>query len=342
MHSLENVTTTAIPPWLYQGGGRTNFSNLLERIVACGLLILASPIMLMVAITLYFAQGSPVIYSGRRIGQFGQDFLIRKFRTLENGAEQRVRGQVLQARSNDVTPLGRYLRATRIDELPQLWNVAMGEMSLFGPRPIRHAFFHEHRDILPCIVERPPYKPGLIGPVQLYMPHGASQRIRYRFFRHLYLRPNVEPPNSFRLAALCGGAMARLGVSLLMHHSAPGAWLTHDRRQSYRCKTEGRVTLTRHGADGEKTVIGNVLDIDDHACTLTSVDVALSAGDVVVFEVRRKRRGLWQIRSARCRVVRVNPLNRPGTKHEVLVFFEPASDVGQYVLERYILGKTLL
>jgi lipopolysaccharide/colanic/teichoic acid biosynthesis glycosyltransferase len=110
-----------------------------------GLLVLA-PLLIGVALLIRALDGSPVLFRQRRAGRLGRPFTIVKFRTMERGADERraelralneVRGNASFKMTDDprVTPLGRWLRRTSIDELPQLWNVLRGEMSLVGPRP---------------------------------------------------------------------------------------------------------------------------------------------------------------------------------------------------------------
>jgi lipopolysaccharide/colanic/teichoic acid biosynthesis glycosyltransferase len=113
--------------------------------VASVLLVPGAPVMAIAALAIRLTTGRPVLYRGARVGRGGQTFTMYKLRTLRPDAEQRLLG--LQDRELDRlteaehTRLGRMLRATHLDELPQLVNVLRGEMSIVGPRPIRPVFF---------------------------------------------------------------------------------------------------------------------------------------------------------------------------------------------------------
>jgi len=134
-------------------------------------LVLLSPVMLAVALAVLASGGRPILYSGPRVGQAGRTFTMRKFRTLSPDAERRL-GPYLGAElthmtASEVTAVGRVLRATKLDELPQLYNVLRGDMSLVGPRPIRPAFFAELSEEIPQYWQRLVVRPGLTGLAQL-------------------------------------------------------------------------------------------------------------------------------------------------------------------------------
>ena len=144
--------------------------------LAVGLLaaIVAAPICLVIALALRLsAPRSPTLYRGQRVGRAGHLFEMIKFRTLAPDAEQRLGPylgvELTQLTSNEVTRLGRVLRASKLDELPQLYNVLCGQMSLVGPRPIRPAFFAELCQEIPQYWQRLVVRPGLTGLAQLRM-----------------------------------------------------------------------------------------------------------------------------------------------------------------------------
>ncbi|MFQ5411500.1 MAG: sugar transferase, partial [Phycisphaerae bacterium] len=136
-------------------------------------LILVSPVMLMVAILLRMREGGPAFYSQTRIGRAGRTFTLHKFRTMRGDAE--ARGSAW-AQPNDprVTPLGRFLRRSRLDELPQLWNILKGDMSVVGPRPERPEFVGPLSTLIPFYDERHLIKPGLTGWAQINFPYGST------------------------------------------------------------------------------------------------------------------------------------------------------------------------
>lgn len=137
--------------------------DLLASIIA---LIILFPLMIIVAIVIKIESPGPVIYKQLRLGQFNREFYIYKFRSMVNNAEQN--GPVW-AKTNDVriTKIGRFLRLSRIDELPQLVNVIMGDMSLIGPRPERKYFIEKFTQETPDFLYRTLVKPGITGLAQV-------------------------------------------------------------------------------------------------------------------------------------------------------------------------------
>lgn len=145
----------------------------LDVVLAAVLLVPAAPILVAAAVAIRLTSGAPVLYRGARVGRAGRTFEMYKLRTLRPDAEQQLHG--LQDRELDrltegqLTPVGRVLRATQLDELPQLVNVLRGDMSIVGPRPIRPDFFEELVVDIPQYWQRLVVRPGLTGFAQLRM-----------------------------------------------------------------------------------------------------------------------------------------------------------------------------
>jgi lipopolysaccharide/colanic/teichoic acid biosynthesis glycosyltransferase len=140
--------------------------------------IVLVPLGLLIALLIRLTSGSPVLYRGERVGRHGVFFRMLKFRTLRRGAEERI-GQYLgeelvQRTEAELTPLGRWLKASQLDEIPQLWNVLRGDMSFVGPRPIRPRFFAELATDLPAYWQRLVVRPGLTGFAQVRRGYETS------------------------------------------------------------------------------------------------------------------------------------------------------------------------
>lgn len=165
--------------WLLHADGFT-FSpitrvakRILDLVVSSAVLLVAGPALLLAIIAVKLGDGGPAFYRQARVTQGGRVFQILKLRTMRVNAE---RGSAVWAAEKDprITRIGRFLRRTRIDELPQLINILRGDMSFVGPRPERPEFIRELAAQLPLFEERHLVKAGLTGWAQINYPYGAS------------------------------------------------------------------------------------------------------------------------------------------------------------------------
>jgi sugar transferase (PEP-CTERM system associated) len=149
------------------------FKRLLDVTLSVAMLVVGAPVMLATAAAVALTDGFPVLYSQERTGRAGRPYRIWKFRTMRRDAE---RMGAAWATEDDprVLRVGRLLRKTRLDELPQLWNVLRGEMSFVGPRPERPVFLDELKRRWPLFALRELVKPGLTGWAQLKFRYGST------------------------------------------------------------------------------------------------------------------------------------------------------------------------
>ena len=153
-------------------GGYLRTSLFLNRAfnvcASLALVVLTLPLMAAIALLVLVTSGKPVFYRGVRLGLNKQPFTMIKFRTLVRDADQIIGPQLLTYRHKLLTPLGKFLRDTRLDELPQLWNVLRGDMSLVGPRPEAEKWVAEYPERW-AVVHR--VRPGITDPACILYRH---------------------------------------------------------------------------------------------------------------------------------------------------------------------------
>ncbi|HJZ77599.1 MAG TPA: sugar transferase, partial [Vicinamibacterales bacterium] len=171
---------------------------MIKRVFDCALagagLVASAPVWLVLAIAIKLEDGGPIVYRQQRVGRGGRVFAALKFRSMVPDAEART-GPV-QATENDprITRVGRLMRATAMDELPQLWNIFAGDMSFVGPRPLRPGEVEARSDgrfvrldEIPGYEARHAVRPGLTGIAQVYAPRDIDRARKFRLDR-LYLK----------------------------------------------------------------------------------------------------------------------------------------------------------
>ena len=158
---------------------KAKLKQVIDIVAAAVMIIVSLPITLPIAIAIKLTSPGPIFYSQVRTGLNGKKFRVYKFRSMYQNAESKGI-QWAQEKDPRITKIGSFIRLTRIDELPQLWNVFKGEMSLVGPRPERPEFDLQLREEIPYYDVRYLVKPGITGWAQVSYPYGASVEDAYQ------------------------------------------------------------------------------------------------------------------------------------------------------------------
>lgn len=185
--------------------------SVLEFAVAMILLVLTSPVILLAVVLVKLTSRGPGIYSQVRLGRLSKPYRIYKIRTMVHECEKQSGARWSSGRDSRVTPLGRLLRRTHVDELPQLWNVIRGDMSLIGPRPERPEFVPALKRAIPHYTDRLWVRPGITGLAQVQLPADTDvESVRRKLAYDLYYVRQVSFWLDLRI--LCCTAFKVAGV----------------------------------------------------------------------------------------------------------------------------------
>lgn len=184
--NLKELLPHNMPPW------EAYLKRLMDIIISFIGLIVASPILLLTSIIVKLDSKGPVFYSQERVGQYGYKFYVHKFRSMRTDAEKDG-PQWATKKDPRITRIGKFLRKTRIDEIPQLWCVFVGDMSMVGPRPEREHFINQLKEEIPLYGRRLLMKPGLTGWAQVRHHYDTSiDDVKKKLLYDLYYFENMS------------------------------------------------------------------------------------------------------------------------------------------------------
>lgn len=155
--------------------------RVMDVVVSVAILVLAAPFLALAALAIRLSGPGPILFRQVRVGKDGREFEIVKFRTMVVDAEKDGPRLCSGKKDPRLTPVGRFLRMTHLDEVPQLWNVLRGEMSLVGPRPERPIFVKQYEEELPRYADRHRILPGITGLAQINGYYHSTAREKLRF-----------------------------------------------------------------------------------------------------------------------------------------------------------------
>jgi sugar transferase (PEP-CTERM system associated) len=184
-------------PGFHVSRGLIVYKRLMSTLISLLGLVLCLPLIPIIALLVKITSSGPILYRQKRVGQDGSVFNCLKFRTMRNDAE--VSSGPTWAGKDDprITPVGRFLRLARFDEIPQLWNVLKGDMSLVGPRPERPEFVDWLKREIPYYYLRHTIRPGITGWAQVQYKYGSSiedakEKLRYDLFYIKNMSPGLD------------------------------------------------------------------------------------------------------------------------------------------------------
>jgi exopolysaccharide biosynthesis polyprenyl glycosylphosphotransferase len=183
-HDVEGLPVLSVQPSAHSFAALV-FKRTMDVVLSAAGLVVLSPLLLTIAILVRRSSPGPILYQQERMGLNGRRFNMLKFRTMRIDAEERTGPIWATANDDRRTPLGTFLRRTSLDELPQLFNVLRGDMSLVGPRPERPYFINKFRESVPRYMLRHTVKSGITGWAQVHGWRGNTslrKRVQYDLF----------------------------------------------------------------------------------------------------------------------------------------------------------------
>lgn len=313
----------------------------INRAGALILIVAASPLLVAIGAMVLVTSGRPIFYRGARLGKGKQLFDMFKFRTLRPDAEQIIGGNLLNGSMDLTTPFGKWLRGTRLDELPQLFNILKGEMRFLGPRPERPSVYEAHCREIPGYEYRFSAKPGLIGYAQVFTPHGTPKAIRAKVDNLLATKPRTRV-EKLRFV-LYTGWLVVLATLHRVWRAARWAVTPPAERKRERMRKLPREALS--GATARFALCGRearIMDINESAMRVRIPRplVGSPEGELEMRIAVRGRNGRSRTRSARCRGT-TSQVRESENGVDCIVVYEPVTPVSDYTVQQYFLRNSI-
>jgi len=313
------------------------------------LLLLTLPFFLVIPVLIKLTDGGGILYCSRRLGREKKPYDMYKFRSLRSDADRIVGAELLNERHKLETPIGSFLRDTRLDELPQLINVLKGDMDLIGPRPERPEIYERFCKDIKGYDLRFQVRPGLIGYAQVFTPHGTPKRLRSLIDTHFVLRDH----SLTRDVGLLGHAILALTGRALKTAKIIGVEIAHrflpnqraaERRQLRRVALADSVVHIAPLAPGGFATECKLVDLNEEA-VLVNCSHELSGDQFHVRMTRfaaNARRRPPKLRTAHCigriAITRADDLGK-GAQHVLQI--EPRSPLNEFKLQKYFLQTSV-
>ncbi|MEI8352000.1 MAG: sugar transferase [bacterium] len=323
-------------------------NRVVNLVLALALLVICAPLGLLISLLILWRDGRPVFYQGIRLGLHRQPFVMYKFRTLKPNAEQIIGAQLLATRHKLVTPLGKFLRDTRLDELPQLYNILRGDIDFIGPRPERPEIYEHICSHIRDYDLRFEVSPGLIGYAQLFTPHSSPKRIRTMIDNRLVRRKQILFWDLYAIAftgvIVLKTTLFKIATVFYQSFLATGLFrLYREKRELERVRQRGaRVYYWRGDSPPPAPEECEIVDINEEAFLMrSSRPLGTPAPCSFKLEIDLgRRRGRMRRKRCRCKGEVYREI-KGENGFEYVVRFEPVSPLNYYMAHQYFLRESI-
>jgi lipopolysaccharide/colanic/teichoic acid biosynthesis glycosyltransferase len=333
--------------------------NTITNVTLSTLLVISSlPLLLFVGLVLRLKEGGPVFYRGVRLGMNKKPFVMYKFRTLVPGAESIMGAELLSRRLASekrlVTDFGKFLRDTRLDELPQLFNILRGDMDFLGPRPERPAIYERFCQHIKGYEKRFDVKPGLIGYSQLFTPHSTPKRIR-TLIDNRFIKKKQNVVWDIGVILYTGMVLLRNIGHSTWHYIVERVFKSRilhryeEKRHLDRVRLrESEVRIRKKPGDGADVIArGRIIDINEEA-VLIHCNEDLGDGDLELVMQTEYRRPFGPKRRKRKSAVCTGTIHKkfmlvdqPYASAYVIKYV-PVSPLNYYFVHQYFLQESMI
>ncbi len=309
--------------------------SLLNRGLAAAMFVASMPLFIPIALAVFVTSGLPIFYRGERLGRHKKPYQMFKFRTLVPHAELKIGGRLLARDDELVSPIGWFLRDTRLDELPQLLNIVLGDMHFVGPRPVRREVYEQQCRMIPGYDRRFRVKPGLIGLSQVFTPHNTPKRIR-TLIDHRMMSRRFRPGADLVVLVTAIRRLLRLGPILLRRYVLRRY---RERRRLSRVHPERAAAILE--MDGDISYCrAPLLDISDSAFVIVCGEALGAPFRRCELVIRVGRNGGTRRISAPCRGS-VSQVRTTRRGYEYVIDFQPTTDRSLYLVHQHFLKRSL-
>jgi len=318
-------------------------------------LVLSVPALGIVAVIYLFRlvreRGFPkdFIYGGERLGLHGEPFTMYKIRTLQVDTNFEQQGIILPPGSGRELHFGEFLRESRLDELPQLWNVLRGDMNMVGPRPLRRAIYEKLRQRIPHCGRRFQVKPGMTGYSQFLTPSHTPKRIRIAIDNHFVMQGNQPFKELFLIGWTILVVAYRIAIALLKRIGKRwilfrkyGNGIEHRKLKRIHPRCGWLQLSDVHFSDKDGRMLP-IFDINYAAFSVILEAELPAANQLYFFLTGSKARESGPKKRARCcGYVRDHyPMPDSSGLRKYVISYEPISELHRYLVDHYVLHDTV-
>lgn len=318
--------------------------------LALVLTLLALPLMAIIALVILVRDGRPVLYRGERLGKGKDPFTMYKFRTLVPDADRIIGPSLLNDRHKLVTGIGKFLRDTRLDELPQLFNILKGDMEFVGPRPVRPIIYENMCSKIRNYDKRFKIKPGLIGFSQLFTPHTTPKNMRTMIDNSL-IKKKEKFLWDILIILYTMGVVAKAVANRCWRYITQELFLCkikhkyREKREFERVRADSGRVFFPVGADGD-TFEGEARLVDINAeAFLMHTEQPITAPFPQLFKLaipshRKAADGSIRWKKALCEG---NLFRERESEdgHEYVIMYNPVSPLNYYMIRQYFLRESV-